>query len=70
MAAGGNARETFWPAHWQLQAGVAALTPLRWNSSGDLTALASANALIRVATGAERLERNSWVEFVPTEIVA
>lgn len=70
LAADGNARETFWPAHWQLQAGVAALTPLRWSSSGDLTALASANALIRVATGADRLERNSWVEFVPTEIVA
>lgn len=70
FSADGNARETFWPAHWQLREGVATLTPLRWSSSGDLTALATANALIRVATGAERLERNSWVDFVPTEIIA
>jgi molybdopterin molybdotransferase len=70
LPADGNARETFWPAHWRLHDGVATLTPLRWSSSGDLTSLASANALIRVTAGAERLERSRWVEFVSTEMTA
>ena len=68
LVADGNARETFWPAHWRLRDGVATLTPLRWSSSGDLTALASANGLIRVTAGAMRLERGTWVEFFPTEM--
>lgn len=41
--------ETFWPAHWQINdAGRAELLPLSWQSSGDLTPLARANALLRV----------------------
>ena len=70
LPADGNARETFWPAHWRLHDGVATITPLRWSSSGDLTSLASTNALIRVTAGAERLERSRWVEFVSTEMTA
>lgn len=65
LAAGGNARETFWPAHWQLDGGSARLTPLRWSSSGDLTALATANALIRVGSGEAGFKRGSRVEFLP-----
>ena len=67
LAAGGHARETFWPAHWALQEGVAMLTPLRWSSSGDLTSLATANALLRVTAGADQFQRGSRVEFVRTE---
>lgn len=67
LSAGGNARETFWPARWTFMNGLAALTPLRWRSSGDLTALATANALIRITSGAQRLERSNRVEFVNTE---
>ena len=67
LAAGGNARETFWPARWMLQDGLAMLTPLRWSSSGDLTALAAANALIRVSAGAGQFQLGSRVEFVRTE---
>lgn len=67
LAAGGNARETFWPARWILQDGSAMLTPLPWTSSGDLTALATANALIRVSAGAGQFRRGSRVEFVRTE---
>jgi len=67
LPAGGHARETFWPAHWQIQDGVAALRPLRWSSSGDLTALATANALIRVTAGEQNLARGSRVEFARTE---
>jgi molybdopterin molybdotransferase len=40
----GNPRETWWPA----LEGSAGLQPLRWSSSGDLTALATTNALLRV----------------------
>lgn len=50
----GNPRETWWPAVEERQG----LRPLRWASSGDLTALAAANVLVRVpasglAAGAE-----------------
>lgn len=65
LAAGGNDRETFWPARWELLDGVATLTPLRWNSSGDLTALAEANALLRVQGGNPQLPRGSRIAFVP-----
>ena len=67
LPAGGHVRETFWPAHWEIQDGVATLRPLRWSSSGDLTALATANALIRVTEGAQTLARGSRVEFARTE---
>ena len=66
LAADGNARETLWPARWQLVKGTAALTPLRWISSGDLGSLATANAFIRVPAGAGLLARGTWVEFAPT----
>jgi len=61
-----NARETFWPARFELNHGRAELTPLRWSSSGDLTSLATANALIRVRAGGENLTAGTAVEFVPT----
>jgi molybdopterin molybdotransferase len=43
----GMVRDTFWPGRWDLQDGHAVVTPLPWRSSGDLTCLARANALIR-----------------------
>jgi molybdopterin molybdotransferase len=50
----GNPRETWWPAVEEREG----LRPLRWASSGDLTALAGADVLVRVpasglAVGAE-----------------
>jgi molybdopterin molybdotransferase len=68
LSADANARETFWPAMWHLDAGRASLTPLRWSSSGDLTSLASANALIRVTAGSQQLTRGSEVEFISTTV--
>jgi molybdopterin adenylyltransferase len=47
----GNARETLWPAQVRGESGRMLATPLRWSSSGDLTCLAMANALLRVAPG-------------------
>lgn len=63
----GQARETFWPARWRQAAGAATLTPLRWSSSGDLTALAEANALLRIAGGTGQLPSGSVVEFWPCQ---
>ena len=66
LDAGGNARETFWPAFCREDLGEPTLTPLRWSSSGDLTALATANALIRVTDTATSLAPGTAVEFVRT----
>ena len=66
LESGRNARETFWPARGEMQNGEVQLTPLRWSSSGDLTALALANSLIRVKAGSSDLAAGVAVEFVPT----
>jgi len=66
LAAGGSPRETFWPARAEWRDGVALLAPLGWSSSGDLTALAAANALLRVPPGAEVLPQGSRVGFLST----
>lgn len=60
---GGNPRETLWPAE-QLRAEESALLrPLGWSSSGDLTCLSRANALIRIPPGANKLMKGQQVEF-------
>ena len=66
LEADGNARETYWPAVVEIKAGRMELTPLRWISSGDLTSLAQANALVRVMAGKMNLPVESEVEFVAT----
>lgn len=66
LPADANARETFWPAIWCLEAATVKLTPLPWASSGDLTSLARASAMIRVPIGATRMPEGSEVEFVCT----
>jgi len=58
--------EVFWPATWRLQDGRALVSPLRWRSSGDLTALASANALVRVSGASDSRSGGSRVEFLDT----
>jgi molybdopterin molybdotransferase len=63
-------RETFWPARAFLDQTTPRLVPLAWASSGDLTALARANSLIRVATGAQQLELDAVVEFLITDPLA
>ncbi len=62
----GNGRETLWPAQLAAHDSALTLKPLRWISSGDLSSLARANALIRVPAGTERLARGTRVAFVPT----
>ena len=52
FAAKPGARETFWPVRVEIQNGGLVARPLRWQSSGDVTALAGANALVQLAAGA------------------
>lgn len=63
-------RETLWPARYELSAEGLLLTPLPWNSSGDLTSLASANALARIPTATKRLAKGASIEFFPITIPA
>jgi len=62
-----NPRETLWPARCEKRNGRLELTPLRWSSSGDVTALVNANALIRVPPNQGSQAAGATVEFLPTE---
>lgn len=62
-----NPRETLWPARCEMQNGKLELTPLRWSSSGDVTALVNTNALIRVPPNQGSLAAGATVEFLTTE---
>jgi len=62
-----NERETFWPATCRHLQGTPLLLPLRWRSSGDLTCLATANALVRVPGRATRLAAGTAIEYVATD---
>ena len=62
-----NPRETLWPARCEKRNGRLELTPLRWSSSGDVTALVNANALIQVPPNQGSLAAGATVEFLPTE---
>ena len=66
----GNARETLWPAQVRREAGRILTTPLRWSSSGDLTCLATANALLRVAPGTGRLLAGAEIPFAMTLVAS
>ena len=61
-------RETLWPARCQISGGKLELTPLRWNSAGDLTCLATANALVRVPAGTADLPAGANIEFLSTAV--
>jgi len=63
LPADGQARETLWPARMTLEEGHVMLWPLRWASSGDLTSLAEANALLRVPAGARLVEKGAVMSF-------
>ncbi len=56
----GNPRETWWPAMEE----STGLRPLPWTSSGDLTALATANSLVRVPVSG--LAAGGEAEFIRT----
>jgi molybdopterin molybdotransferase len=59
-------RETLWPARLEWNDGSPRLHPLAWASSGDVTCLESANALMRVPAKIDSLEACAELEFLPT----
>ena len=64
-----NPRETLWPARWEMSGGEIRLQPLPWASSGDVTCLASANALVRLPANSAALPAGAQVDFLPTELL-
>ncbi len=63
-----NSRETFWPARYELRNGKIELEPLRWRSSGDVTALAQTNALLRVPANRTEFMAGTVIDFLPTNL--
>lgn len=61
-----NPRETLWPARLELAGGQARLYPLAWASSGDVTSLTEANALLRIPPNCGEMETGAEIEFLPT----
>ncbi|MEI6195455.1 MAG: molybdenum cofactor biosynthesis protein MoaE [Verrucomicrobiota bacterium] len=59
-------RETLWPARLEWNAGSPWLHPLAWASSGDVTCLAAANALLRVPANCTALDADAELDFLPT----
>ena len=58
-------RETLWPARWEWIDTAPRLRPLAWASSGDITCLAAANALVRVPANCAGLDDGAKVDFLP-----
>jgi molybdopterin molybdotransferase len=59
-------RETLWPARLEFSDGELRLYPLAWASSGDVTCLATANALLRVPANCASLAAGAAIKFLPT----
>jgi molybdopterin molybdotransferase len=62
LSAKPNERETFWPAHIGIEGGVLQARPLAWQSSGDLSGLLGANALIPIAPGGSGAKKGEAVD--------
>ena len=58
-------RETLWPARLEWSGSAPRLRPLVWSSSGDLTCLVEANALVRVPAQCAALDAGAEVAFLP-----
>jgi len=61
-----NARETWWPAQACLREGRLECRATAWKSSGDITRLPSANALIHVPASTSQLDAGTMVELLFT----
>jgi len=61
-----NARETWWPALTSLKEGRLECRPIAWKSSGDITRLPSANALIHVPVSTSSLPAGTMVNLLLT----
>lgn len=61
-----NSRETWWPAHVKLHEGRLECRALPWKSSGDITRLPSAQALIQVPASTPSLNAGTMVPLLLT----
>lgn len=61
-------RETFWPARVETSEGELRARALRWQSSGDLTSLAGANALLRFEANARGVKAGQLVSVCGLEL--
>lgn len=60
-----NPRETYWPALWEAKPHGLQLRALPWSSSGHLSALAYANALLHVPANSPDLKAGATVKWLP-----
>jgi molybdopterin biosynthesis enzyme len=61
-----NQRETWWPVKATLKEGRLECRALPWKSSGDITRLPAANALMKVPASTSQLEAGTMVELLFT----
>ena len=61
-------RETLWPARVEIHNGELVARPLRWQSSGDVTALAGANALLHLTASAPPPEAGEDISVLMLEV--
>jgi molybdopterin molybdotransferase len=61
-----NARETWWPAVVAVKDGRVECRAVSWKSSGDITRLPAANALIHVPASTSHFDAGTMVELLPT----
>lgn len=61
-----STRETFWPARFTAEGGELLVHALRWKSSGNVTGMAGANALLHLASAMAPPEKD---DLVPTLLV-
>ncbi len=66
MAETHDSRETWWPAQAGIEGGQLMVRPLPWKSSGDITRLPGATALIHVPASTSDLPRGTMVEALLT----
>jgi molybdopterin molybdotransferase len=58
----GHPRETWWPARLVFGDETVTADPLKWQSSGDMTAMAGVDGLIRIPSGSPRIEPGTPVQ--------
>jgi len=64
LEGGGNKRNTLWPVGVEWREGSYRITPLKWNSSGDLRGLLGCSGLLDLRSGVERIETGNQVRFI------
>jgi molybdopterin molybdotransferase len=59
-----NSRETWWPVRTTYSEGRVEVRPLPWKSSGDITRLPAADALIRIPANTAKLPDGAVVDYL------